>query len=523
MISKIKFIFCFLFLITLVSCIDTLKSPVLPVWDVSYTVPVVNRSEIVADRIKGKSGIFIDSSTQHLLIKFDSTRLESKPLNEIFSDNIKYEDEFTIKTQNVDTVKFESFVSDDSVYLEEFHLFKGNLTYEVFNHLDKRVNINVTIPNLTKISGVTKDTLKFDVTVQPKSSAKRVIDLKNYHYNYIRNPFGGTNYGFYVKGHAKMEPGYTGDSITTKVVMNDLGFNYIKGKTKPYEDSLKTKTVYLDIDEDAKEILPKVQIYGAKIIITPNTTTRNLEVELKNFEVIGSFKSTSLKKNLKIKGKPVLDTIISLDQPSFVINIDDFDINDFLNPQVPDSITYKGKIKINPRYKSIDVTLPDTIKYNVRFLIYSIVKINYASRTDTTEMNIDEDTKKQLDKINEAKVNLNVENGLPIGFKVTGYLVDSLNRKLFYFTREKGTGASDDTVFTIEAGLIDAEGKVVQVRKQSKTILLSKTDAQKLKSAKKAIFNVIYWTTDGKKVILSSKDFIKFKSTVSFSVKVDFD
>lgn len=523
MISKNNSLFIILILLSLIGCIDPIKSPVLPTWDVSYTFPVINRVEVVADRIKGKSGIFIDSSTQHLLIKFDSSRVESKPLVEIFSDNIKYEDEFTIKTQNVDTVKFESFVSDDSVYLEEFHLFKGNLNYEVFNYLDKKIYLNITIPGFTKRTGSITDTLKFDVVVQPKSSSKKIINLKDYRYKIIQNPMGGSNYGFYLKGFAKFDAGYTGDSIVTKVKIDDLGFNYVKGKIKPYEDTLKTKTVFVDVDEEAKDILPKVQIYGAKLIITPNTRAQNLEVQIKDFEITGISKSPPFRKNLKIKNRPVLDTIISLDQQSFVFNLDDIDINDFFNPQVPDSISYKGQIIVNPRYKSIDVTLPDTIKYNVQFLVYSIFKINYVSRDDTAEVEIHEESKEQLDKVNEARVLLDVENGLPVGFKVTGYFLDELNRKLFYFTREKGTGLPNDTTFTIEAGLIDNEGKVIQSKKQAKTILLTKDEAQKLKLAKKAVINSVYWTTDGRKVLLSSKDKIKFKSSVSFNIRVSSD
>lgn len=523
MISKIRNTIFVLVLIYLTGCIDPLKSPVLPTWDVSFTFPVLNKVEVVADRIKGEPGIFIDSTTQHLLIKFDSTELKSKPLAEIFSDNIKYEEEFVLRPQKVDTLIFESFISDDSVYLEEFHLFKGNLSYEVTNHLDKKVILNVTLPGFTKRTGTITDTLKFDVVVGPKGTSKKLIDLKNYQFRITPNPLGGSNYGFYLKGYAKIDEGYTGDSVNTKVKIENLGFNYVKGKVKPYEDTLKTKTVYLDVDKDARDILPKVQIYGAKVILTPNTTLRNLEVELKGFEVIGTYKSSPFKKNLKIKNKTVLDTIISLDQPSIIFNIDDVDINDFFNPQVPDSITYKGIVVVNPRYKTIDVSLPDTIKYNVRFLVYSIFKINYASREDTSEVEIDESTKKELDKINEAKVTIDVENGLPLGFKISGFFLDSLNRKLFYFTREKGTGQVDDTTFTIEAGIIDNEGKVVQSRKQAKTILLKKEDAQKLKSAKNAVIRVVYWTTDGKKVLLSSKDKIKLKTNVSFSVRVKSD
>jgi hypothetical protein len=520
MTSKTKHFLIIATIFFLSGCgLQQLKSPVMPVWDVAYTVPIVNRTEVVSERIKGVSGIFIDSSTNHLLLKFDSTRMESKPLDEIFGSKIKYEDQFSFKPQQVDTIIFESFVSDDSVFLEEFHLYKGELNYQVFNYLDRKVDLNVTIPGFTKTTNVI-DTLKFQIVVPPFGSASRSIDLKDYKYRQTPNPFGGSKNGFYIKGYAKVDAGYSGDSISTKVEIKNLGFNYLKGKVKPYEDEIKPKTIALDVDKDAKDILPKVQVYGAKLIVTPNTTARNLKVRLKDFEIIGSFKTSSQKKNLKIKNQTVLDTTIFLDQPSFVFNLDDVDINDFLNPQVPDSITYKGKIIINPNYESVDLSLPDTLTFNVQFQVYSIFKIDSVSRTDTFSVQIDEEFKKQIDKFNEGKITLNIENGFPLGFQVTGYLLDSLNRKLLYFTKERGGNEPSDTVFSIVAGQIDLEGKVIIPAKQIKIISITKEEAEKIKNAKKAVLKVLVYTTQGKKVIFRSQDKILFKVSTSINIRV---
>lgn len=524
MILKIKYLIVSL-LITFIfaGCIEQIKSPLMPVWDVAYTIPVVNRTEVIIDRIKGIKGIFVDSSTHNLLIKFDSTRLESKPLEEIFKNEIRYENEFTLKPQNVDTLKFESFVSDDSVSLEEFHLYKGILNYEVFNYLNKKVEISVVIPGFTKPTGGSIDTLKFEVSVLPNSSTKKLIDLKNYRYRYTQNPFGGTNYGFYIKGHAKIDAGYSGDSVKTRVEIRDLEFNSLKGKVKPYDDEIKPKTITIDVDKDAKEILPKVNVYGAKLIIAPNTTARDLEVRLKDFEVTGFYKISPYRKNLKIKNRTVIDTIISFDQPSFVFYLDDIDINDFLNPQIPDSITYKGRIIVNPEYKSIYVTLPDTISYSVQFQIYSVFKIDSVSRTDTLEVEINEDVKKQIDKFNEGSISIDVDNGLPIGFTVTGFLLDSLNRKLIYFTRENGGETPSDTVFSISPAPIDAEGKVTNINRQKKIFALKKDEIEKIKSAKKVVLNVILYTTEGRKVLFRSIDRITFKVSSTIKIRVQGD
>jgi hypothetical protein len=515
-----KKIFILFFVLLLISgCIDQIKSPVMPIWDVSYSIPVLNRTEVVIDRIKGEKGIFVDSA-QNLILKFDTTEVKTKSLDEIFADNIEYDDEFSIKPQNVDTLIFESFVSDDSVYLEEFHLYKGTLIYKVENRLDKKVNLNITIPGFTKRVGGTIDTLKFEMMVQPNSSGQKTIDLRNYRYRYTTNPLGGTNYGFHIKGYAKIDAGYSGDSIKTKVQIKNLGFNYLKGKVKPYEDEIKPKTEALDLDQEIKDILPKVQVYGAKVILTPNTTMKNLEVRLRDFQIVGTFKTSAQKKYLKIKNRSIIDTIISLDRSSIELNIDDVAINEFFSPVVPDSISYSGKIIANPNYKTIDVTLPDTIKFNVRFIGYSIFRIDNASRTDTVEIDLKDEDKDNLNKVNGASLTLDIDNGLPIAFQITGYLLDAQNRKLFYFTREQGTGAPSDTVFTITPASIDNEGKVSQSATQKKILSLNKDEVEKLKRMKKAIIYVVFSTTNGKKVLLRANDRIKLKLTSSVSLRV---
>lgn len=519
MISKRKILILLFFSIFLSGCIEKIKSPIMPIWDVSFSIPVLNKTEIVIDRIKGEKGIFIDS-TQNLVIKFDTTEIETKSLDEIFGDNIKFDEEFSIRPQNVDTLIFESFVSDDSVYLEELHLYKGTLTYQVENRLDKKVNLNIIIPGFTKVVGASVDTLMFSMVVNPNSSNQKTIDLKNYHYRITSNPFGGSNYGFYIKGYAKIDAGYSGDSIKTRVKIDNLGFNYLKGKVKPYKDSLKTKSEYLDIDQDVKDILPKIQVYGAKVVLTPNTSTKNLEVQLKDFQVVGTFKNSPLKKYLKIKNQSILDTIISLDQPSIEFNIDDVAINEFFNPQVPDSITYSGKVILNPNYKSIEVTFPDTLKFDVRLVAYSIFRIDNATRTDTIDIDLKDEDKDQLDKINGGSITLEIDNGLPIGFQITGYLLDEFNNKLFYFTRERGKGEASDTVFSITPAEIDNEGKVIRSVLQEKIISLNKDEIEKIKEMKKAIVRVIYSTTNGQKVLLRANDKIRLKLTTSVNLKV---
>lgn len=518
MTSKIKFLL--IFLILFFGCFDQIKNPVLPRWEISYTIPIVNRTEIVIDRVKGTKGIFVDSSTHHLILKYDSTEIKTIPLDKLFSDKIDFEDEFTIKPQRVDTISFESFIADDSVALEELRLYKGTFEYEVINYLDKKVNLNFTMPGFTKTTSFSTDTLKFTATVSAFGNTKNKVDLKDYFYKNTTNPFGGNNNGFYLKGFAKVDNGYSGDSIIIKVKMKDLGFNYLKGKIKPLEENIKSKSSYIDINKDLKDVLPKIEIYGAKIILSPQVSSNNLEIRLKDFKIIGSFKSGAPPKLLKINNSTVLDTIISLSVPKIEFNIDDFAINEFLNPVVPDTITYSGNLILNPNYKSIEINFPDTIKYSIKQNLYSIFRIQNATKTDTSEFKLENKIKNELDNLLNAKLKLSIENGLPMGFNLVGYFLDSLDNKLFYFTRQIGSGSAADTTFTVLPAPIDNNGVVFTSSKNERTLLFSKDDIQKLKKANRSVLYVDVSTSNGKKVYLRSKDKIKFKAVLKINLLV---
>lgn len=507
-----------------IACFDEIKSPVLPKWDVEYFIPLLNKTEIIKDRIKGEKGIFIDSTTQELLLKFDSTEVKTQSLEKFFANNISFDENFTVKTNRVDTLTFSSYIVDDSVYIDQMKLFKGKLEFKVKNYLNKTVNVYFVVVNFSKNVSGRIDTLNTNMIIAGNSTSTKSVDLSNYVFNKLTaSPISGTpGNGIYIKGFIKTVSGYEGDSIVVNMKLDSLGFSFVKGRFKPYETEIKSKTNKLEVSDDARDILPKINVYGAKIIFTPNTNIQDLELRLKNFQVVGTFKNSTQKKYLKINNRTVLDTIISLGQSKIEFNLDDFAINDFISPTIPDSITYSGDVIINPNYKSFSASFPDTIKFNSRILIYSIFKIDNASKTDTLDLNLTDDDKKTFDNFNYANLELFIENHIPIGFKVNGYFIDERNNKLFYFTRERGDGSPSDTTLNIQASIINSEGLTVQSSKQNKKIIISKDDLSKIKLAKKAILKVVLYSSDGKKVKLSANDRIHFRASLQFKAKLDF-
>ncbi len=519
--TYMKFLIPLISVFIISSCLDIPDEFVAPIWDVEVNVPILSRTETVKSLIKNEKNIYIDSSTADLLVKYDSVKTESKALLDIFKDNIKFEDDFVVKPKNVDTLSFETFIRDDSVSFDEARFVGGKIEYKLTNYLNRSVSVSISIPGFTKGS----DTLKFDLSAGANSSANKSIDVGGYVYKQLAsNPLGSPGSGFYVKGFAKIGAGYSGDSVVLNLKLEKLAFSYLKGKIKPYKTEIKEKRSKLTDNDDLKDILPKINIYGAKITFKSNATLQNVEVGLRNFQVVGIFRSGAPNKFLKIRGKTVLDTNISMSDPIINISIDDIAINDFVSPNVPDSISYKGDIVVNPNYKTLVASLPDSIKYEIGFNIYSIFKIDYAVRTDTLKdaIEIKENEKKHIDKAKEAELTLEFDNGFPVGFSLNGYFVDSLYNYLFHVTRQDGSGSASDTTFQITAANVDAEGKVSSSVVQSKKIKLKTIDFQKLKSARHLILSANAHTTGGKKVYLRANDKINIRVYGKVKVLADF-
>ncbi|MBU2444488.1 MAG: hypothetical protein KJ666_02790 [Bacteroidetes bacterium] len=523
--SNLKILVPIISVFVLGACLDIPDEFVAPTWDLEVNVPILNRTETVKELIKNEKNIYIDSSTADLLVKYDSVKTESKALVDIFKDNIKFEDDFVVKPKNVDTLTFETFVKDDSVSLDEARFSGGKLEYKLSNYLNRSVSINVLIPGFTKVTPSGVDTLKFDISAAANTSSNKSIDVNGYVYKHLAsNPLGTPGSGFYVKGFAKIGAGYSGDSVVVNFKLEKLAFSYLKGKIKPYKTEIKEKRSKLTDNQDVKDILPKVSVYGAKLTFKSNSTLQNVEVGLRNFQVVGIFKTGEPNKLLKIRGKTVLDTNISLSDPVINVNIDDFAINEFLSPKVPDSISYKGDIIVNPNYKTLEASLPDSIKYEIGFNIFSIFKINYAVKTDTLKDAIDikEKDKKHLDKAKEVELTLELNNGFPVGFSLNGYFVDSLYNYLFHVTRQEGAGSASDTTLQITAANVDAEGKVSSSVSQSRKIKLVSEDFQKLKRAKHLILTANAHTTGGQKVYLRANDKVQIRVYGKVKVLVDF-
>ncbi|MCX8011346.1 MAG: hypothetical protein N3A61_09350, partial [Ignavibacteria bacterium] len=221
--------------------------------------------------------------------------------------------------------------------------------------------------------------------------------------------------------------------------------------------------------------------------------------------------------------------VISLSNQPIVFSIGSFAIREFLSPKVPDSISYKGEIVINPNYKTIEINLPNVISYSYQFNMYSIFRIDNVDRTDTSEIWSDKDwnskDKKEFDKrienASEMELTMEIDNGLPIGFSLTGFLADTSYKKLFAITRQEGTGSSSDSVMTILPANIDSEGKVSSSVFQTKKIKLTRDEILKIKNAKYLILKGIVSTSNGRKVYFRANDYIKLKAYGTFKVKFD--
>jgi hypothetical protein len=185
-------------------------------------------------------------------------------------------------------------------------------------------------------------------------------------------------------------------------------------------------------------------------------------------------------------------------------------INQFLKA-VPDSIQIIANIVMNPDYKSGSMNTSDKVSFSALFEAYSQMTIDNAVITDTAEVDWSQDTKDKLSQGNEASLDVEITNGLPFDIQFVGYFMDKNKNKLFYYTRQTGTGAPGDTVINISSASVNSQGEVSLPKKSTVKFTLNKTDFEKFKNVAAMVNRFKIASANNSSVIVKANDYVTVK------------
>jgi len=207
--------------------------------------------------------------------------------------------------------------------------------------------------------------------------------------------------------------------------MENFVFNSVKGDFGNMEIDFPADSFDLGV-EGADVINGSIKFNNPKLslILTNNNLGMPFSVDL-NLEAKKADKSISIKKG----DQPILhangaDAIDEEKVETLSYTRDNSNIVDFLGMFPMDSITYEGKLTLNPKSAVNIETNPNfltkdaTLKVDMKMelpLDFTTTDLKYEEKFEDVDLNIDEETK---DKILAAKLKIKAANGWPLGVSI---------------------------------------------------------------------------------------------------------
>lgn len=505
-----------------ISCIDKIKEPVMPSWDLELNFPLANKSFTLEDIVKKQKQIEIDESTPNRILKFSSDKIQQDTtIDYLFNNTFDMEADTSFPVIGA-SVTVQMIARKDSVRIDSAVIKSGIIEYTMKNNNPTSVSVEFLFPGFTRQNGSAVDTLRIGANVPANSQVNISVPMESYRYSQPPNqPFGSTRPGIWIKAYISSSIIGIGQNLEVNLKVKDLKIEFFKGQVKPFYLGKRTQIVENALSGDLKDFISSVSFDSVSLKLETFTSFEGFDVALRKFQVIGTYRNGGSPIYLRFNGQNLLDTLIPAGTTSvLILTNSNTNINEFLN-LTPDSIKILGELVINPYYKVGKITTNDRISFSFLIDAYSKMKITNATLNDTLELDISDDTRDKIANANEATLNLTFTNGLPLETEITGYFLDRNKNKLFYFTRQTGNGLPSDTVFRISGALVNDQGIVTSKKQSIITMNLNQEDFEKFKNAYFIVQRFRISSTDQKSVMLRAKDDVSVKIFGRINYKIE--
>jgi len=503
---------------TIISCIDQIKEPVMPSWDVELNLPIGSKKFTIEDIAKRQDQIEI-TSTRTLKFSTDPVEADTS-LSFLFNNAFDMAADTSFPVIGT-TVEFNMIAARDSIRMDSAEIMDGQVKYRMKNNNAFPVSVNFVFPGFTRTVGGTIDTFKISANLAANQTVDVTNTISNYKYKQPPNqPFGSTRPGVWIKVSISSSVIGIGQSVEINFQLKDLKFRSFSGKVKPFDLGSRAQKLANALSGDLKDFINAVTFNQAFLTLTTSTTFRGYDVLLKDLQIVGRYKNGSPPVYLQFNGNNSKDILIPAGQTQTeVFSTTNTNINQFIKA-TPDSIEVKAKLIMNPQYNQGTVNVADKVSFKAEFAAYSQMKVENAVVTDTMELDWSQDTKDKLSQGNDASLNVEFLNALPFDLQLVGYFLDQNKSKLFYFTRQTGTGAAGDTVINLQSASVNANGEVSTPTKSTINMTLSKTDFEKFKNAAYIVMRFKISSAQNQSVILKADDYVTLKLTGRINYRV---
>ncbi len=513
-----------------IGCVDLPNEVIMPQWDVDLNVPILKKSYLLEDIVKSDKdpNISIDPIDSLYVIHSDNY-LSSTGVSEF----MQLVNESSSKDNILPVVENDSLQIyipfPDSIQIDHAKFKSGSISFNLVNHsLSSDMNINIRIPAIIKPDGTQ---LSLNFIVHANSTLSSIYYLQNHTYQEPANQVSLFKGQIWLIAKATSLDNFAYSSFD--VITKEMKFTNANGYIPTKIIKVDQEEYAVDLGSDLVKYKDKLYLKDAVLYVNAayNSNTSNpFDLEIRNLNIVGKRKTGEQEQLL------FYENINSPLSQSFRFNngvlqkaFDETNSNitDFIS-FMPDSIIINADYVLNPDDDKTYRTLNDmdSVAFETNFSAKSSLILRQTTITDTLDVDISDDNRKEIDKAQSASLTIVADNHIPMTafFKIT--LADENYNPLFTL---KGNNGVDSLQFT-GAAVDQSSGEVTAATSTSQSINLNAEEIQQLANAKYAFISASIRTKDAMDsnqnppfVTVRPSDWINLKSFGNIKYRLNSD
>ncbi len=392
---------------------------------------------------------------------------------------------------------------DDSSAIYNAVFKSGRIEFTITNNFNVAADVILSVPELLKADG-----MPYMLETNLPANSVRVIREDNISgwSVALANADSSLHCNSYITARnsaGQMVTISKGDGIDFQFASRNIILSSASGYLKPV--SVKIKNSVFSIQ--TKNIDDKLDYSGLKLspasVMTIEVGNYTQAECLFNGEMKISNGNSSQDKTVQVTNVLLLpDRTNSIDLREFgmISALESF------SEKLPNRFEFSGEAQLNPQSKNITIEDNDVITEYVQIDLPFELSIDRAVITDTIDVNIDSE---EPDKVLEAYLDLNIENGIPAELKLTADVIDAQGNLLFTLP----TSYSEIDTIRIPSAETDQYGNVSKSSKSLNTVKLLKREAVLLMTDARLVMHLSLSTKTQGLVRLHTDDYIRTKIT----------
>jgi len=478
----------------------------MPVWDTNLNLPLLQRTYKLGDIINKQNYLSVQADTGGNIYLLQANNFNQ---NIAVSNFIKTSGTTSLVNNLIQASNFQTFL-----YLQlpggmelDSALFTGGIFS--FNYQNTG---QVPITFIIKLPGVKKqDGLIFNYadTISAGKEDSVKINFAGYSYKLPTDQpsFFKNCINIIVQANAS-----TTTTLRMSFYNSNFTFSYASGIIPPKSLGINSQNFLLNIG-NAQGFRDKTNLRDAELNINVAYITflHNLfSIGVNKLNIEGLHNDGSPSVYLRdANGNKDLSFIVNNGYSGITFTNSNSNIAQFIS-SLPDKVNISGDYIMNPDSTYGAASILDVIRIQTGFSTHSYISINNASVTDTSQVELTTDDKRNIESAKDASILLSISNGIPISNRLKVTFLDSLKRELF--TLKDSTGI--DSIY-FSGAETNIKGEVLNPVLSNRELVLNTSEIELFSKSKYVVLTIVLSTSGNntlQTVALRPEDEISIKA-----------